>query len=398
MKSNYLALCLALVLLLGAAGCGKTTDAPAEPTPPATTETPTPSEPPAADTTPDPEAEAAAAERLAKYTRAYEAYSPDTVVMRVNGRDVIWSEYFSWLYSVATQMEDYLGVTDWSADFPGFISDSGATSNSAYANTYATMNCLQLAVLASKADELDAWPSEAQLETMEQTFDMFREDPDFLTTLANNFLSEEYLRTQYQASLLYDNLYEKTFGVNGADCPEADVLDYILDHGYLYAKHILFSTLDDNRQPLDAETVAQKKADAETVLAQLKACPAAQRPALFDSLMEQYSEDPGSRSRPDGYYFLPGAMVAPFEEAAAALEVNQVSEIVESSYGYHILFRPAMSADHLMDYDEQFRPYTVRDFVATALFSNVTYDWFDAAEVEYMPGFEDLDLGALLAD
>ena len=391
MKLKFLSLSLALVLLLTvAAGCGSKAPDPAEPTPPSATETPS------AD--PDPEADAAAAERHAKYARAYEAYSPDTVVLRVNGQPVLWSEFFSWVYSIAPQMEDYFGITDWSADFPGFVTASGDSSCNAYVHSYAVTSSVQLAIILQKAAELGADLSEEQQASLEETFAHFRDEEDFADVLNEYFITEEYLRTQYEATTLYDNLYTKLFGDDGADCPEEDVLQYIVDQGYLYAKHILFTTVDDNRQPLDEDTVAQKRADAEAVLAQLKACPVEERAQLFDRLLDQYGEDPGMRSRPDGYYFLPGTMVPEFEEAAKALEQDQVSEIVETSYGYHILFRPAMSADHLMDYDDQYyQPYTVRSFVSAALFSNMTYDWYDAAEVEFTPGFETLDLNALLA-
>ncbi|MBQ7900625.1 MAG: peptidylprolyl isomerase, partial [Clostridia bacterium] len=59
----------------------------------------------------------------------------------------------------------------------------------------------------------------------------------------------------------------------------------------------------------------------------------------FNSLVEQYGEDPGMASQPEGYLFTKGQMVEEFETAAYALKVGAVSGIVESSYGYHIIKR-----------------------------------------------------------
>ena len=57
------------------------------------------------------------------------------------------------------------------------------------------------------------------------------------------------------------------------------------------------------------------------------------------SLLLAKRANPGRATNPDGYVFTPGTMVASFEDAAAALEPGQISGIVESDYGYHIILR-----------------------------------------------------------
>lgn len=58
----------------------------------------------------------------------------------------------------------------------------------------------------------------------------------------------------------------------------------------------------------------------------------------FDALAKKFSEDPGSKDR-GGLYanFERGDMVKPFEDAAFSVPVGQISDIVETQYGYHIL-------------------------------------------------------------
>jgi parvulin-like peptidyl-prolyl isomerase len=58
----------------------------------------------------------------------------------------------------------------------------------------------------------------------------------------------------------------------------------------------------------------------------------------FAALAKEYSEDPGSQNN-GGLYkdFARGAMVKPFEDAAFSVPVGEVSDIVETQYGYHIL-------------------------------------------------------------
>ena len=61
--------------------------------------------------------------------------------------------------------------------------------------------------------------------------------------------------------------------------------------------------------------------------------------ATFKQLADEYSEDTGRANNPNGYIFTPGTMVASFEDAVAALEPGQISDVVESDYGFHIILR-----------------------------------------------------------
>jgi parvulin-like peptidyl-prolyl isomerase len=60
--------------------------------------------------------------------------------------------------------------------------------------------------------------------------------------------------------------------------------------------------------------------------------------ARFEALASQFSQDPGSaRSGGDLGFFGRGDMVAPFEEAALTLEEGELSEVVETPMGLHLI-------------------------------------------------------------
>ena len=77
--------------------------------------------------------------------------------------------------------------------------------------------------------------------------------------------------------------------------------------------------------------------------------------------------------------------------------MNRIAELVESEYGFHIIFCPPMSADHVLEYDSSGEPYSPRAMASAALFDNMMDGWFEEAEygVKYVDGFEDLDLNEL---
>ena len=92
------------------------------------------------------------------------------------------------------------------------------------------------------------------------------------------------------------------------------------------------SLYDSKVRPKFEERAAAKK-KAEELLAQLRAAP-----EKFGELAKQYSQDPGSKDNGgDLGYFARGAMVKPFEDAVFKLKQGQMSGIVESSFGFHII-------------------------------------------------------------
>ena len=57
----------------------------------------------------------------------------------------------------------------------------------------------------------------------------------------------------------------------------------------------------------------------------------------FTELMKEYNEDTGETE--GGYCFGRGEMVSEFENAAFALNYNEISDVVKTEYGYHIIKR-----------------------------------------------------------
>ncbi len=83
-------------------------------------------------------------------------------------------------------------------------------------------------------------------------------------------------------------------------------------------------------------TIAEKAAakdKAVDILAQLK-----KNPKRFEELATKNSQDPGSATKGgDLGSFGRGAMVKPFEDSVFSMKVNQISDLVESEFGYHII-------------------------------------------------------------
>lgn len=109
--------------------------------------------------------------------------------------------------------------------------------------------------------------------------------------------------------------------------------------------------------------------------------------ADFDALIEEYNEDPGMKSNPDGYYVSTshaGTYVTEFSDAALALEnVGDISGIVETSYGYHIIRYAADSTSESETMQEE-RQKTEEELLSSAQNEamQVAYEeWKNAAKI-----------------
>ncbi len=101
----------------------------------------------------------------------------------------------------------------------------------------------------------------------------------------------------------------------------------------VHVRHILFMTMDPTtRTPLSEDVIEAKHKQAEDVLVRARAG------EDFAKLAEQYSDDTTTKEKGGELPpFSHGQMVPEFEAAAFALTNNEISDVVQTQYGYHII-------------------------------------------------------------
>lgn len=254
-------------------------------------------------------------------------------LLTVNGKPVSNSLLLYWLFYCCSYYEQQLYYYGMPLDpYAAIIVDEAYSLGTYYS------------VLAQKAEELGCILTDEQLEAIKTEMGVGGEDHELRKKMYG--MSEEDLMLIYSLTDLYDNLAD----VLVAEPTAEDLNNYVYQ-----VKHILIATAasaadgvvtlntngtveyDGTAEEYNASALAR----AEDLLAQIRA--AEDTAATFDALMNQYSEDgrdaEGNLGAPEGYTATPGKMVPEFEQTAFAIGIGEVSDVVKSSYGYHIILR-----------------------------------------------------------
>lgn len=329
------------------------------------------------------------------YKQAFAKNDPDTVVMHINGNPVTWSEFYYMLSTAVSQLNYYLGDIVWDQEC---ISGYGTTFEE-YSMQLTMDSIKQFHALKQQAKEMGVTLSEDDRQMIQETVDAFKTancgedatDEDFRTYLMDNFyLTEDVYQFINENSVLYEKLFTECIGEMGEKITDEEIQEYVDAVPYVTAKHILLKTVNDAGEPLSDEEIAKAKETAEDIYAQLKKVKDQKKLAeKFDELMQKHTQDEGTEVFPNGYTFTTGEMVQAFEAAAFALEEYEMSEIVETEYGYHILLRLPTTRDSQVDVDYTSGTYyTIASYAVTDIYSKLITGWMNECDVQWEKDFE----------
>ena len=319
----------------------------------------------------------------------------DTVVATVAGEDITAESLLYWIATYSDQnMQYYMMMGE--TEIPWDDELDGITLSEAVKDAALHMAAMY-AILPQKGEEhgisIDASYTQSNQEMLDQMEVSLGGEDSLKYYLWQYPLTQQLFLDLCDGDQISMQLQETLFGEAGSQRPtDAQVLSYAQEELGIYrAKHILLKTVDTNSplldeegvftgeyEPLDADTVAQKKALAEDILSQLDE---SDDPlTLFDTLIAEHNEDEGMQSNPDGYTTSQGQMVEPFETAALALKDGEYSGVVESVYGYHIILRLPLSAD---DY---------RSDCVSYMMGQLQTQWLDESKVATTKDYDQLDV------
>lgn len=161
----------------------------------------------------------------------------------------------------------------------------------------------------------------------------YASESDFANALSIMKITPEALRTQVERALYIQKLVETQF-VSQAAVTDKDIWAYydrnrgsFRQPEQVRASHILIKV--DPKWPEKRKAEARKK--MEEILKKARAG------EDFAALAQAYSEDASAAKGGDVGYIRAGQVLKPFEEALFTLKPGEISEVVETSLGYHVI-------------------------------------------------------------
>ena len=219
-----------------------------------------------------------------------------------------------------------------------------------------------------------------------------------MEAMESAYLDEPTYRMLLTSNAAFNAIMVDSYGTAGEKLTDGDVLTWANDNNYLHCKHILFLTQNDDGTDKTDEEKAEIRKEAEAMLKELRTLEDDREAmiARFDELMAD-ADDPGMTTFPDGYTFTSNQMVQEFEDGTRALEEYEISDIVESSYGYHIILRlPLDPEGKTLSQDSGTGDYmTLRADAANELFNAMLLDWIETSTVEWQGDFGTMDYNEL---
>jgi len=320
-------------------------------------------------------------------------HEPDEIVATVDGREIPWDMYCYWMSAAASDVENYMlmmsyygGSIDWTDPW----NEGSEESFLDYVVRSAEESVKQVSVIENMAEELGVVLSEESEEQIAQTLEDSRieavgedgsEEEYRAYMLENGHVTPEFIERMTRLNYLYQESYQIVRGRAAEAFSEEEALAWLEENGYVAANHILVETAE----------------EAEAILAELREIGDTEELlARFAALKTEKDLDPGGVTFPEGYVFLQGEMVPAFEEAAFALESYELSDPVQTDYGYHVILRLPLKADAVIDYGADGSPVTAASLASESAFTEQMDERQANAALSYTPGFELGNLEAFL--
>ena len=265
-------------------------------------------------------------------------------VATVNGETITLGNYEKLLALNKLSMESYYGSDIWSKE----VEDGKTYKDTLKYMVLQTMISSEVVYQQAKKDKI--LPTDEQVQEQIDSFnEQVKNDKEYQNKLKKMGIDEEFLKYQFSRDLANNNLKAKF--TDDTKISESEMKKYYEENkddfytDTVTASHILLKTIDDNGNELSDEKKKEAKKKAEEALKKVKSG------EDFAQVAKEYSEDSTASNGGELGTFGRGQMVSEFENAAFSMKPGEISDIIKTQYGYHII-KVTERVDEQKSYDD----------------------------------------------
>ncbi|MDZ7838968.1 MAG: peptidylprolyl isomerase [Actinomycetota bacterium] len=249
-----------------------------------------------------------------------------------------------------------------SQDTEGVLEQDQATIDNVQSNILDSLIVIKL--LKQYAQKEGISVSQKELDTRyQEMIETYGSREEFEQALESMTVDEDFLRNEMENQILRTKIFDMvTTGIEvseeeARDFYEQNKQDLFLVPEKIEVSHILARfELEEGQTEVTEEAKQSAMDKIEFVQQKLE------EGRSFEEVAIEYSDDTASaENKGELGYISRGEMLEEFENAAFALQIGEVSDIVETVYGYHILKVTDKQDEYIKEYDE------VRETVITYL-------------------------------
>lgn len=307
-----------------------------------------------------------------------EVDTENLVVMTINGEYEVGYDLYRLMYhTVMTQAEiDYsqLDEDKWNEAY---------ALVKAYVEDYIKRYYIDYIIAKENGVEVTEEIEKEVEEAYQEACESYDGEENFTKLLLSEYYTPELWKELYTAQLLYKETYSKLYGEDGKYyVTEDEFRDFAKTDEYACAKHILVTfasqaeVSEDDKEEYDEGSLYDKLVLKEEAYDELsedeqKACDEKAKEVIeevlkkvkngddFDELISEYGWDYGMVTNAKGYFITKNtSFVQEFLDTTFALKEGETSDIVETSYGYHIIKREKVDMDYVEEnFDDLYEEY-----------------------------------------
>jgi len=324
------------------------------------------------------------------FDAAFSTFPADTVMFTASGLQITWAELFVFLHSAVSDLSDQSALCINRNDE---VDANLTLSDSILYN--ATEEVLSFTVFEYGSNLSGIFLDETELtefyDYLNNLFDMYGGKNNFEKVIKENSgffdpaVFEHFLKLEFTVEkIMYD-----FYGDNASLFPDDRVAEFAAREDYMAAKHILVMH--------DSDDNDYAKNKIHYFYNMLSEYTGDDFQSYFDSLILEHSDDPGSIiSFPHGYLFQPPDMVTAFSEASGLLEIGQISDIIETLHGYHIILRLPIDFDTVpITLASSGISRTLRQLAALDDFDSVLSGWRDSLDLNFTSEYYSIDIASI---